>query len=35
MVSSIRVPKFTGAAFYAIIVLAVVLGGAHLVQAID
>lgn len=34
MVSPLRVPKFTGAAFYATIVLAVVLGGAHLAQAI-
>ena len=35
MVSPLRVPKFTGAAFYATIVLAIVLGGAHLAQAID
>jgi CDP-diacylglycerol--serine O-phosphatidyltransferase len=35
MVSPLRVPKFTGGAFYATIVLAIVLGGAHLVQAID
>ena len=34
MVSPLRVPKFTGAAFYATIVLAIVLGGAHLAQAI-
>jgi len=35
MVSPLRVPKFTGAAFYTIIVLAIGLGGAHLAQAID
>ena len=35
MVSPLRVPKFTGAAFYTIIVLAIALGGAHLAQAIE
>ncbi len=35
MVSPLRIPKFTGAAFYTITAFAIILGGAHLAQAID